>query len=269
MFVSSEPPSEAGMSRAEAMAALSEVIDLQAPAWQRWLGDVGLLEEAAKLIKTLPPRPSPEDVTGGRAGGSGGGGGVGGGFGTPQGGSFSVSPGGSSDDGSPDNNIGAVEVSARLTTLSSAEAEAAHALADRHSVDIDSPPEAGTMSGKSSLRTPSPSGPRGGGLQAPNGSASAAKAPPSTIRLHHRAVVVASGSADGSAGLGSLVRQLSIDQFDNESKRIGNLGDLGTPAAMGGGPDRNMGTPNAGRRTHSIDFAPESVHRKVLNQVKP
>jgi hypothetical protein len=29
-----EPPSEAGMSRSEAMLALSDVIDLAAPAWQ-------------------------------------------------------------------------------------------------------------------------------------------------------------------------------------------------------------------------------------------
>ena len=79
MYVSEEPPSEAGVSRADAMAALSEVIDLQAPAWQRWLGDVGLLDEAAKIIKTLPPRPPAEDATGGRAGsahGNGGGGGA-------------------------------------------------------------------------------------------------------------------------------------------------------------------------------------------------
>jgi hypothetical protein len=47
-------------------------------------------------------------------------------------------------------------------------------------------------------------------------------------------LVVAAGSADGSAGLGSLVRQLSIDQFESESKRIGNPGDIGTPAPMVG-----------------------------------
>ena len=166
MYVSEEPPSEAGVSRADAMAALSEVIDLQAPAWQRWLGDVGLLDEAAKIIKTLPPRPTVEDATDGRTGsanGNGGGGGAsgGGGFGTPQGGSFVVSPGANSADGSPDNNIGAA--STTLTKLASAEAEAAVALADRHRVDIDSPPEAGTMASKSSLRTPSPGGGGGGG----------------------------------------------------------------------------------------------------------
>ena len=48
MYVAEEAPGEANMSRAEATLALAEVIDLAAPAWQRWLRDVGLLEEAAK-----------------------------------------------------------------------------------------------------------------------------------------------------------------------------------------------------------------------------
>lgn len=49
MYVSENPrPSEAGMTHEERMTALGEVIDLQAPAWQRWLSDAdaGLVDEA-------------------------------------------------------------------------------------------------------------------------------------------------------------------------------------------------------------------------------
>ncbi|KAG7023796.1 Serine/threonine-protein phosphatase BSL2 [Cucurbita argyrosperma subsp. argyrosperma] len=45
---------------------------------------------------------------------------------------------------------------------------------------------------------------------------------PSGVRLHHRAVVVA---AETSGALGGLVRQLSIDQFENEGRRVS----YGTP----------------------------------------
>ncbi len=54
MFVSEESPTEAGMTRAEATIALGEVIDLAAPAWQRWLRDAGLAEEASKALRDLP-----------------------------------------------------------------------------------------------------------------------------------------------------------------------------------------------------------------------
>ena len=42
------------MTRAAAVAALAEVIDSTAPAWRRWLRDVGLLEEAAKMADSAP-----------------------------------------------------------------------------------------------------------------------------------------------------------------------------------------------------------------------
>ncbi|KAL8129966.1 hypothetical protein V2J09_019121 [Rumex salicifolius] len=45
---------------------------------------------------------------------------------------------------------------------------------------------------------------------------------PLGVRLHHRAVVVA---AETGGALGGLVRQLSIDQFENEGRRVG----YGTP----------------------------------------
>ncbi|KAF8098259.1 hypothetical protein N665_0270s0030 [Sinapis alba] len=45
---------------------------------------------------------------------------------------------------------------------------------------------------------------------------------PAGVRLHHRAVVVA---AETGGALGGMVRQLSIDQFENEGRRVG----YGTP----------------------------------------
>uniref|UniRef100_A0A1D1ZMG6 Serine/threonine-protein phosphatase n=1 Tax=Anthurium amnicola TaxID=1678845 RepID=A0A1D1ZMG6_9ARAE len=47
-------------------------------------------------------------------------------------------------------------------------------------------------------------------------------APPPGVRLHHRAVVVA---AETGGALGGMVRQLSIDQFENEGRRVS----YGTP----------------------------------------
>jgi protein phosphatase len=44
------------------------------------------------------------------------------------------------------------------------------------------------------------------------------------VRLHHRAVLVAAGD-DTTGMLGGLVRQLSIDQFENEGRRVS----IGTP----------------------------------------
>ncbi|KAJ8460089.1 hypothetical protein OPV22_033015 [Ensete ventricosum] len=50
----------------------------------------------------------------------------------------------------------------------------------------------------------------------------AANTPPTGVRLHHRAVVVA---AETGGALGGMVRQLSIDQFENEGRRVSH----GTP----------------------------------------
>ena len=52
--------------------------------------------------------------------------------------------------------------------------------------------------------------------------------PSTDVRLHHRAVVVPSDKdSTGSHGLGGLVRQLSIDQFEHEGRRVsGGLGDF-------------------------------------------
>ncbi|KAJ7981246.1 Serine/threonine-protein phosphatase [Quillaja saponaria] len=46
--------------------------------------------------------------------------------------------------------------------------------------------------------------------------------PPGGVRLHHRAVVIA---AETGGALGGMVRQLSIDQFENEGRRVS----YGTP----------------------------------------
>ncbi|KAL6893562.1 hypothetical protein ACP4OV_007660 [Aristida adscensionis] len=55
----------------------------------------------------------------------------------------------------------------------------------------------------------------------PDGTLSNMTAPPG-VRLHHRAVVVA---AETGGALGGMVRQLSIDQFENEGRRVS----YGTP----------------------------------------
>ena len=258
MFVMEESPGAQGLTRAEATAALAEHVDLAAPAWQRWLRDSGLIEEAAAFVSANP----------GLVGGGGDAGKAyakGGGFGTPNSvGSLKFdhgSPG--SADGSPENNLDA------MTKLSSEEAQAAVALAKSGNVDIDSPPES-HGSGKSSVHTPSPQSTAKGGNR---GRGSTARKPPpsSEVRLHHRAVVVAAGSHDGgpASGLGSLVRQLSIDQFESESKRIGpDMAAFGTPMVKRmGSLDPGSMTPD-GRGVLTPDHEkPDTVPRKVLNEL--
>ncbi|MBA0825603.1 hypothetical protein Goarm_010533, partial [Gossypium armourianum] len=58
-------------------------------------------------------------------------------------------------------------------------------------------------------------------IKMPDSSGSNDVAPPG-VRLHHRAVVVA---AETGGALGGMVRQLSIDQFENEGRRVS----YGTP----------------------------------------
>ena len=125
-------------------------------------------------------------------------------------------------------------------------------------------------SGKSSVHTPSPQSTARGGARGARGTASTARKPPSSeVRLHHRAVVVAAGSHDGPAsGLGSLVRQLSIDQFESESKRIGpDMAAFGTPMVKMGSLDPGSMTPD-GRGVLTPDHEkPDTVPRKVLNEL--
>eukprot|EP00884_Botryococcus_braunii_P021759 jgi/Botrbrau1/8267/Bobra.0001s0018.1 len=74
------------------------------------------------------------------------------------------------------------------------------------------------------------------------------------VRLYHRAVVVAQEATEGS--LRGLVRQLSIDQFENEGRRVS----LGTESA---GRAQGLHSPFLGR-TASSDT---SVHKIVLAEL--
>lgn len=70
------------------------------------------------------------------------------------------------------------------------------------------------------------------------------------VRLHHRAVLVAAGD-DASGALGGLVRQLSIDQFENESRRV-SIGTPGDVSARRPTPTFDRSSPLAG------------IHKSVL-----
>ncbi|KAJ8574413.1 hypothetical protein K7X08_026218 [Anisodus acutangulus] len=69
---------------------------------------------------------------------------------------------------------------------------------------------------------------------------------PTGVRLHHRAVVVA---AETGGALGGMVRQLSIDQFENEGRRVG----YGTPENA-----------TAARRLLDRQMSVNSVPKKVI-----
>ncbi|PIN00635.1 Serine/threonine specific protein phosphatase PP1, catalytic subunit [Handroanthus impetiginosus] len=69
---------------------------------------------------------------------------------------------------------------------------------------------------------------------------------PAGVRLHHRAVVVA---AETGGALGGMVRQLSIDQFENEGRRVS----YGTPEAA-----------TAARKLLDRQMSINSVPKKVL-----
>ncbi|XP_073395969.1 serine/threonine-protein phosphatase BSL3 [Physcomitrium patens] len=71
--------------------------------------------------------------------------------------------------------------------------------------------------------------------------------PPTGVRLHHRAVVVA---AESGGALGGLVRQLSIDQFENEGRRV-SYGTAPNSAALA-------------RRLLDRQMSIASVQKKVL-----
>ncbi|XP_062202119.1 serine/threonine-protein phosphatase BSL2 homolog isoform X2 [Phragmites australis] len=62
-----------------------------------------------------------------------------------------------------------------------------------------------------------PSGKQNSSLIKPDPALSNSLTPPPGVRLHHRAVVVA---AETGGALGGMVRQLSIDQFENEGRRV-------------------------------------------------
>ncbi|XP_041994139.1 serine/threonine-protein phosphatase BSL3-like isoform X2 [Salvia splendens] len=69
---------------------------------------------------------------------------------------------------------------------------------------------------------------------------------PAGVRLHHRAVVVAAGTG---GALGGMVRQLSIDQFENEGRRVS----YGTPESA-----------TAARKLLDRQMSINSVPKKVI-----
>ncbi|MCO5546748.1 hypothetical protein L7F22_000184, partial [Adiantum nelumboides] len=73
--------------------------------------------------------------------------------------------------------------------------------------------------------------------------------PQTGVRLHCKAVVVA---AESGGALGGLVRQLSIDQFENEGRRVS----YGTPESA-----------NAARKLLERDMSVNSVSKKVIEQL--
>ncbi|KAH9311050.1 hypothetical protein KI387_026085, partial [Taxus chinensis] len=91
--------------------------------------------------------------------------------------------------------------------------------------------------------------PSGKKLSAPSKSQDAVMpnyTPPTGVRLHHRAVVVA---AETGGVLGGMVRSLSIDQFENEGRRVS----YGTPESA-----------NAARKLLDRQMSINSVPKKVL-----
>ncbi|KAL3530296.1 hypothetical protein ACH5RR_009618 [Cinchona calisaya] len=77
-------------------------------------------------------------------------------------------------------------------------------------------------------------------------SATANNSAPAGVRLHHRAVVVA---AETGGALGGMVRQLSIDQFENEGRRVS----YGTPESA-----------TAARKLLDRQMSINSVPKKVI-----
>nr|XP_027082594.1 serine/threonine-protein phosphatase BSL3 isoform X2 [Coffea arabica] len=90
-----------------------------------------------------------------------------------------------------------------------------------------------------------PSGKQISSLIKPDSAASNNSAP-AGVRLHHRAVVVA---AETGGALGGMVRQLSIDQFENEGRRVS----YGTPESA-----------TAARKLLDRQMSINSVPKKVI-----
>lgn len=132
-----------------------------------------------------------------------------------------------------------------LVEASAAEAEAISATlaavkARQSNGDVDQPPDRdrggeATISGKQ-LSTPSK----------PQDAVMPNYSPPTGVRLHHRAVVVA---AETGGALGGMVRSLSIDQFENEGRRVS----YGTPESA-----------NAARKLLDRQMSINSVPKKIL-----
>ncbi|GLJ25779.1 hypothetical protein SUGI_0493500 [Cryptomeria japonica] len=127
----------------------------------------------------------------------------------------------------------AAEAEAISAALAAAKARQSNGIVDQ-SPDRDGGAES-TLSGKK-LTTPS----KTQDAVVPN------YTPPTGVRLHHRAVVVA---AETGGALGGMVRSLSIDQFENEGRRVS----YGTPESA-----------NAARKLLDRQMSINSVSKKVL-----
>ncbi|KAI6685367.1 hypothetical protein NL676_031280 [Syzygium grande] len=126
----------------------------------------------------------------------------------------------------------AAEAEAISATLAAAKARQVNG--EVESPDRDRGAEA-TPSGKqlsSSIKIPDSAGPN--------------SIAPAGVRLHHRAVVVA---AETGGALGGMVRQLSIDQFENEGRRVS----YGTPESA-----------SAARKLLDRQMSINSVPKKVI-----
>ncbi|EEE65895.1 hypothetical protein OsJ_21718 [Oryza sativa Japonica Group] len=98
----------------------------------------------------------------------------------------------------------AAEAEAISATLAAVKARQVNGEAE-HSPDREQSPDA------------TPSVKQNASLIKPDYALSNNSTPPPGVRLHHRAVVVA---AETGGALGGMVRQLSIDQFENEGRRV-------------------------------------------------
>ena len=250
LVVLEEAPQDSGTTRAERTRELSTLIDATSPAWQKWLTDTGL---SAEILGMQSPRNTRDPFainTRRDASYSNGS------FSSPASPEVSVlRPLGGSPNSpdSPDSMNEAAEK--ELRHASAQEAAVALELVARRKFSLG-----GSESGSpgSSVHTPSPAF---GRLSSPD---SARRTPMSEVRLHHRAVVVAAAPPDSDSkstprGVASMVRQLSIDQFENEARRIGTPGaDMLTP---GDTPAK------AARARRAQEMAAQPVHRAVLTHL--
>ena len=104
-----------------------------------------------------------------------------------------------------------------------------------------------------------------GHFSPPSSSAKSGMSPTPDVRLHHRAVVVAADRTEVGGALGGLVQQLTLDQFENEGRRVSRGGHEQSPS--------DHSTPRTSRlsqgsvepleRTDSI----AGVHRQVIKQL--
>lgn len=250
LVVMEEPPQESGVSRAERIRELSTLINPESPAWRKWLGDTGLSAEILGMHSPRNVRDSFAINTQRDA--------------TYSNGSFSspASPevttlrplGGSpSSPDSPDTMN--AEAEKHLRRASAQEAAAALELVARRKFSLG---DSDSGSPGSSVHTPSPGFAR---LSSPD---SIRRTPTSEVRLHHRAVVVAAIPQDSDSkstprGVASMVRQLSIDQFENEARRIGTPGaDMLTP---GDTPAK------IARARRAAELGAQPVHKAVLTHL--